>query len=222
MTAVNLRDVKFSYPGDKEKLVLDIPSWSLAAGDQVFLHGPSGGGKSTLLNLLSGILPTSSGEVVVLGHNLDKLSSRSRDRFRAQNVGYVFQQFNLIPYLDAISNIQLARFFAKKPSKRNLTDDIESLLTKLNVDSSDWRKPTANLSIGQQQRVAIARAIINMPRLLIADEPTSALDQENRNKFLSILTSLVSEHEMTLIFVSHDLSLAKNFKHSFGLSEINR
>lgn len=218
---IQLKDVRYSYPDIPEKLVLNINSWSVAAGEQVFVHGPSGGGKSTLLNLLSGMLQAGSGEVSVIGKRLDKISSQQRDRFRAGHIGYIFQQFNLIPYLDAIDNIQLAHQFAKARTSSSLKDDIKSLLTTFHIAPADWQKPVAKLSIGQQQRIAIVRAMINKPELLIADEPTSSLDQNNRDIFMSELMAMVSEQNTTLLFVSHDMSLAKYFNRVDSLADIN-
>lgn len=218
---IQLKNVRYSYPDTPGKLVLNINSWAVAAGEQVFVHGPSGGGKSTLLNLLSGILQADAGEVSVMDQRLDKISSRQRDRFRADHIGYIFQQFNLIPYLDAIDNIQLARQFSKAKTTSSLNDEITSLLSSFHIDQSDWKKSVANLSIGQQQRIAIARAMINKPELLIADEATSSLDQDNRDNFMSELMTMVTKHNTTLIFVSHDLSLAKYFKRIDALAEIN-
>jgi putative ABC transport system ATP-binding protein len=221
--AIQLKDVHFAYPEAPQKNVLDIQNWSVSDREQVFVHGPSGNGKSTLLNLLSGILNASSGEVTVLGERLDKMNARQRDRFRANHIGYIFQQFNLIPYIGAFDNIQLARQFAKKstPSVSALSDEIKSLLSTFHIPQSDWQKPVGKLSIGQQQRIAIARAMINKPEILIADEPTSSLDQKNRDNFMSELMTLVSEHNITLLFVSHDMSLAKYFTRVDALSEIN-
>jgi putative ABC transport system ATP-binding protein len=219
--SIQLKDVRYSYPDMPEKLVLNINNWSVAAGEQVFVHGPSGGGKSTLLNLLSGMLQASTGEVSVIGKRLDKASSQQRDRFRAGHIGYIFQQFNLIPYLDAIDNIQLAHQFAKTRTSSSLKDDIKSLLTTFHIAPGDWQKPVAKLSIGQQQRIAIVRAMINKPELLIADEPTSSLDQHNRDIFMTELTAMVSEHNTTLLFVSHDMSLAKYFNRIDALADIN-
>lgn len=219
---IQLKNVRYSYPDTPEKLVLNINSWAVAAGEQVFIHGPSGSGKSTLLNLLSGMLQADTGEVSVMGQRLDKISSRQRDRFRADHLGYIFQQFNLIPYLDAMDNIELAHQFAQKNSSSSLKDDIKSLLSRFHIDSSDWQKPVAKLSIGQQQRIAIARAMINKPELLIADEPTSSLDQDNRDNFMSELMAMVTEHNTTLLFVSHDMSLAKDFNRIDALAEITK
>lgn len=221
-TAIDLQNVEFAYPEAPDSAVLKIDSWSVLANECVFVQGPSGSGKSTLLNLLSGILLAPHGQVTVLGERLDQLSNRQRDRFRAVHIGYVFQQFNLIPYLDAVDNIQLANQFSHRQNGRVPREEIESLLTTLNIASSDWAKPASKLSIGQQQRVAIARALINKPSLLIADEPTSSLDQKNRDNFMSLLMSLVVSNGITLLFVSHDKSLAQYFKRVDTLSDINK
>lgn len=221
MQAISLAKVRFHYPSQPNTPVLNIPSWSLPQGEQVFVHGASGSGKSTLLSLLSGVLPASEGEVSVLGQSLTQMSSLQRDRFRANHIGYVFQQFNLIPYLNAVENIRLAHQFSEQSNATAIMGSIEALLSKLNIAKGDWSKPANNLSIGQQQRVAIARALINSPELLIADEPTSSLDQPNRDAFMALLRAIVEENKMTLLFVSHDLSLANSFKRVESLSDFN-
>ncbi|MFT6957811.1 MAG: putative ABC transport system ATP-binding protein [Halieaceae bacterium] len=217
--SIELKGVEFCHPGVPQTPILKIPSWQVASGEQVFIHGPSGSGKSTLLNLLSGLLECAQGEISLAGERLDLMNRRQRDRFRANCIGYVFQRFNLIPYLSAIENIELARSFSASP--RATQDAVEPLLEALNVEHAVWDRPTAKLSVGQQQRVAIARALVNRPQVLIADEPTSALDQHNRDNFLSVLMPLIAENNITLIFVSHDLSLAKHFTHIQALSDIN-
>ena len=219
--AIQLKDVHFAYPEAANKRILNIKNWSVSDREQVFVHGPSGGGKSTLLNLLSGVLNANSGEVTVLGERLDKMNARQRDRFRANHIGYIFQQFNLIPYLDAVDNIQLASQFARKNSQSALSGEIKSLLSTFQIPESDWQKPVAKLSIGQQQRIAIARAMINKPELLIADEPTSSVDRDNRDNFMSELMTLASEYNITLLFVSHDMSLANYFGRIDALTAIN-
>jgi putative ABC transport system ATP-binding protein len=217
--SIELKGVKFSHAGAPQIPILEIPDWLVESGHHVFVHGPSGSGKSTLLNLVSGVLECTEGEISVVGERLDLMSRRQRDRFRANHIGYVFQRFNLIPYLSAIENIDLARSFSN--SRRANASAAEPLLETLNVEQSAWNRPTAHLSMGQQQRVAIARALVNRPELLIADEPTSSLDQQNRNNFLSVMMPLISEHNMTLLFVSHDMSLAQHFTQTLALSDIS-
>ena len=220
--AIDLNNVRFHYPEQADKVVLNIPSWSLSAGEHVFVHGPSGGGKSTLLGLLSGLFAPNEGQINILGQRLDQMTSRQRDKFRATYIGYVFQQFNLIPYLNAFDNTLLASQFSQRKKTQNIHDEITKLLTELNITESDWQRPTRNLSIGQQQRIAIARALINKPQLLIADEPTSSLDPVNRDAFMTLLMSIVGDNDMTLVFVSHDLSLSTYFSRIESLNDINR
>lgn len=218
---ISLEDVSFAYPDTPGNTILHIPHWQVNACESVFIHGPSGGGKSTLLNLLSGILQPSSGALTVLGKRLDTLSARQRDQFRANHIGYVFQQFNLIPYLSAIENIRLASYFCK--SKKSVTqNEIESVLHSLELSERLLKTQACKLSIGQQQRVAIARSLINKPELFIADEPTSSLDKKNRDNFMKILLPLVETHKMTLVFVSHDLSLSHYFQRVDELENINQ
>ncbi|GHF00697.1 ABC transporter ATP-binding protein [Thalassotalea profundi] len=219
---IQLSNIRFSYPNHKDTPILNIPSWSMAEGEHCFIHGPSGNGKSTLLNMLSGILLPNEGVVCVLDQHLNNLTSRQRNKFRADNIGYVFQQFNLIPYLDALENIQLASYFSSSLTKSEVSEEMSTLLTSLNIPESDWNKPVRTLSIGQQQRIAIARALINTPKLLIADEPTSALDNINRDSFMTLLMSTVEKNNITLLFVSHDMSLSQYFNRVESLSELNQ
>lgn len=219
--AIELTDIRFYYSDRPENIVLNIPSWSLSTGEQAFVQGPSGGGKSTLLGLLSGMLVPSEGKVTVLGQRLDNMSSRQRDQFRAMHIGYVFQQFNLMPYLNAIDNVLLATQFSNRKNT-SLLNEIKTLFNGLNIPEKEWNRPTRDLSIGQQQRVAIARALINKPQILIADEPTSSLDRENSEAFMRLLMPIVAENRMTLLFVSHDQSLATYFTKVESLNDFNR
>ncbi|MDA0360963.1 MAG: ABC transporter ATP-binding protein [Proteobacteria bacterium] len=219
--AIDLKDVQYSYPSNPGKMVLNIPSWSVPEGDKTFLYGPSGGGKSTLLNALSGLIKT-TGNVTIFGQQLNGLSAKQRDRFRAKNIGFVFQQFNLISYLDALDNIKLASAFGSGRRGKILEEEIKNLLSELNISADEWHEPARNLSIGQQQRIAIARSLINKPQLLIADEPTSSLDHANRDIFMSLLLNIVEEHNITLLLVSHDMSLSTHFSSTVSLNEINR
>lgn len=214
---ITIQDLTFAYA--PHSTVVDIPAWSVATGDQVFLHGPSGSGKSTLLNLLAGILQPTDGYIDILNCKLNELSNSQRDKWRARHMGVVFQQFNLIPYLDAVSNIQLATWLA---GNRHNAERSEQLLLALGIERSLHQQAAAQLSIGQQQRVAIARALINRPELLIVDEPTSALDQRNRDSFMALLLEQVTAHNSTLIFVSHDTALAERFNRVIALHDINQ
>ena len=220
--AINLADIRFHYSDRPEHAVLNIPSWSLSPGDQVLVHGPSGSGKSTLLGLLSGLVTPNHGSLTVLGQSLNSLNDRQRDRFRAAHIGYVFQQFNLLPYLNAIDNILLATRFSVKKNTNIIKEEIKTLFKALNIPENEWNRPIRHLSIGQQQRIAIARALINKPQILIADEPTSSLDQSNRDAFMQLLMPMVTENQMTLLFVSHDQSLSNYFTNIQSLNDFNQ
>lgn len=218
---IDLNQVKFSYSSEPNSHTLNLPSWQVFERESVLLIGSSGSGKSTLLNLLCGLLSPDSGHVLVADHALESLTARQRDAFRATQIGYVAQSFNLIPYLSAIDNIRLTNYFAQTSNANSKDCDIEPLLRELNITQMQSQKPVNRLSTGQQQRVAIARAIVNKPKLLIADEPTSALDQTNRDQFMSILMTTAERHNMTLVFVSHDLSLKRYFQRVDSMSDIN-
>ncbi len=222
---VELRDVRFSYPGRRTVPVLDIAALDVAAGERVFLHGPSGSGKTTLLGLLTGVLVPDGGSVRVLGHDLATMSGAARDRFRAVHLGYVFQMFNLIPYLSVRENITLpcrlsaarrARLGGAKPE-----DVAGTLAQRLELTSLLDEKVTA-LSVGQQQRVAVARALIGAPELVVCDEPTSALDHDRRDRFLELLFASCDDAGSALLFVSHDLTLAPRFSRTIALRDLNR
>lgn len=218
--ALLLRDIKFAYSSD-EKALIDIPFWQLDQGERVFLRGASGAGKSTLLNLLSGMLVVNAGQLEVAGTELKQLKARQRDRFRARHIGVVFQQFNLIPYLSVMDNVLLAASFAG-----GLSDEVKhkarELFAEVNISADLYQQKAMSLSIGQQQRVAIVRALLNSPEILLVDEPTSALDADNRDAFMALLLKVVSEQGASLVFVSHDLSLASYFEKTLELNQINQ
>jgi putative ABC transport system ATP-binding protein len=218
--ALVLRDVKFAYSADSEALI-DIPFWQLVKGERVFLRGASGSGKSTLLNLLSGMLVVDEGQLEVAGTALKKLKARQRDRFRAKHIGVVFQQFNLIPYLSVMDNVLLAASFAGGLSAE-VKQKAHDLFAQVNIPVQLYEQKAMSLSIGQQQRVAIVRALLNSPDILLVDEPTSALDADNRDAFMALLLKVVSEQGTSLVFVSHDLSLAHYFENTLELDDINR
>lgn len=216
---IQLDNLVFSWPRQKTP-VLSIPHWQVERGERVFLHGPSGGGKSTLLNLLAGLLLPQQGRVKILQTELQRLSGRARDRFRAQHIGLVFQQFNLIPYLDVETNILLGAHF--NPARRAACLSPAALLERLALPATLLHQPASQLSVGQQQRVAVARALINAPALIIADEPTSALDSDTRDAFIRLLLDCAGAQNSTLIFVSHDRTLAPYFTRHEQLAQLNQ
>jgi len=212
--AIQLQNLQFSWHLQQAP-VIDIEEWQVAKGEKVFLYGPSGSGKSTLLNLLAGVLTPVSGKIHILDQDLTHLSSRKKDKFRAKNLGLVFQQFNLLPYLSVTENIKLAQYFSPGQDKQLLAE----ISQKLGL-SALLEQKAGDLSIGQQQRVAIARALVNQPQILIADEPTSALDTALRNDFIQLLLSVTQD--TTVVFVSHDQALAEHFDRQQALADINQ
>lgn len=226
--SVDLTDVKFQWRSDLP-VVLDIPAFSIGAGERVFVGGPSGSGKTTLLNLLGGVALPQAGSVSVGDTRLDGLSAPARDKFRADHIGFIFQSFNLVPYLSLTENVTLPCRFSKIRRNRatersgSVVDDARRLLSHmgLDVDSLSGR-PVTDLSIGQQQRVAAARALVGAPVLLIADEPTSSLDEDTRKVFLDLLFDEIDADGQTMIFVSHDRRMESLFDRYIALSDVNR
>ncbi|MEW6163914.1 MAG: ABC transporter ATP-binding protein [Pseudomonadota bacterium] len=221
--AIAIADLTFRWPGQAAPC-LDTPCFAIAAGERVFLHGPSGGGKSTLLGVLGGVAAPERGRVELLGTDLVALSSRARDAFRADHIGFIFQQFNLLPWLSALDNALLPCTFSARRRARagNPRAEAERLLTRLDLVPSLWSKPAAELSVGQQQRVAAARALIGKPEILIADEPTSALDAPRQQAFIDLLLAESAAAGAALLFVSHDARLAAHFDRAVALADINR
>lgn len=218
---VSLSDVRFRWPGQTSDIV-SIDELCLDAGEHLFVRGSSGSGKTTLLNLLCGIHAPSGGTVRLLGTDLARLSSSRRDRFRADHVGVVFQQFNLLPYLSTLENVTLACSFSGRKKQRAtevtaVKETARRLLSDLNLAPELHDASVNKLSVGQQQRVAVARALIGGPEILIADEPTSALDAGNRDRFMDLLFRETEARGCTLIFVSHDPQLAERFDRSIAL-----
>lgn len=197
---------------------MTLPEWTVEKGDRIFLHGPSGSGKTTLLNMLAGVLNADSGDITLLGEDFSSLSSGKRDGFRARHIGVVFQQFNLVPHLSVLKNIELAAYFGG--NKGNVESKAAGLINALKLPVEVLTQSAKSLSVGQQQRVAIARALINEPEILLVDEPTSALDTDARDAFMTLLIDLCKQHHTTLIFVSHDKSLAQYLSSSVSLQSL--
>ena len=220
---INLENVSFKWHKKAASPTLTIEQLAIDEGEHVFLHGPSGSGKSTLLALLAGINVTTSGQLCVLNQNLSALTNAQRDAFRADHIGYIFQNFNLLPYLTPLENVCLGCQFSKKRQQHMLSqaDNLESeaarLLNALGLEAHFHNQNVATLSIGQQQRVAAARAFIGSPELIIADEPTSALDTQNRESFIKLLFEQAKKSNSTLVFVSHDETLKPLFSRTIDL-----
>lgn len=225
-TLLELHDLGFAWPGQAE--LLDIPHFALQSGESLFLKGPSGSGKTTLLGLLGGVQKAGRGSIRLLGTELGSLGAGARDRFRVDHTGYIFQQFNLLPFLSVRQNVELPCHFSKSRAERarqrhgSIDQAAATLLEHLGLKPELLERRADALSIGQQQRVAAARALIGQPELVIADEPTSALDADSREAFIRLLFAECREAGSSLLFVSHDQSLAPLFDRSLSLAELNR
>lgn len=221
---VKIQDVEFSWPNGA--IALSVPEFSIGSGEKLFLQGPSGSGKSTLLGLIAGVFVPTSGEATILGNPFHTMSAGARDHVRADAIGVIFQQFNLVPYLTLVENVLLPCRFSTSRRDRvgatatQRTDKAKELLTRLGLEEEAQGNRTASmLSVGQQQRVAAARALIGSPSLLIVDEPTSALDAQTRNTFIDTLLS--EAKEAAVLFVSHDSTLAEHFGRAIEMDDVN-
>ncbi|WP_442513787.1 ABC transporter ATP-binding protein [Pseudomonas promysalinigenes] len=224
---IELQDLVFAWPGQAP--LLDIPALRLDAGEALFLKGPSGSGKTTLLGLLGGVNRPGQGRIQLLGQDLALLGQGARDRFRVDHTGYIFQQFNLLPFLSVRENVELPCRFSRSRAQRatqrhgSVDQAASELLAHLGLgEPALLARRADSLSIGQQQRVAAARALIGQPELVIADEPTSALDADTREVFIRLLFDECRAAGSSLLFVSHDQSLAPLFYRHLSLAELNR
>ena len=219
-----LNDVRFHWPGD-DGFSLAIDAFTLDYGEKLFMRGPSGSGKSTLLSLICGIVRPDRGSIVIDGTDIAQLSPSRADRLRADKLGIIFQQFNLLPYGSMLQNVLLPLQFSSTRRERataggTAVSEARRLLERLGLQPALHDRGVTRLSIGQQQRVAVARAMIGNPRLIIADEPTSALDADNRDEFLKLLFEEAERASASLILVSHDPALAASFDRQKDIDEI--
>ena len=218
--SLELRNVTKAYrdPSGGRVPVLNVANFQVATGEQVVLVGSSGGGKTTLLNIIAGITSADAGEVIVGGTNIVRLSESARDRFRAERIGYVFQTFNLLPAFTALENVLLGMSFGgRKPDRVHAT----KLLERVGLKHRLHHKPS-QMSVGEQQRTSVARALANTPRLLLADEPTANVDVSNQQTVLQLLRDSCKDHNVSLLLVTHAQEVASQFERVEKLSDFNR
>ena len=218
---IKIDSVRF-YWSKKSNFKIFIQNLEIKKGEKVLLLGESGSGKTTLLSLLCGFLNPLSGTISINGNEINKLSSKSKDEYRADNIGIIFQQFNLLPYAGVIDNILLPLYFSKVRSNSIINPQETALQLckqlRLPNDINDYK--ANRLSVGQQQRVAVARALIGNPSLIIADEPTSSIDSAAQQIFLDLMFEQIYKNESTLLMVSHDKSLSSRFDRLIDINEI--
>lgn len=219
--ALSLTDVSFAWPG-RSGFAVSCPAFTLSRGESVLVLGASGSGKSTLLSLICGIVTPDRGQVHVDGADLGGMRAGVRDRFRAERIGVIFQQFNLLPYARVADNILLPLRFAPERRKRagDAVQQAARLCAALGLPDEVVHMRSGTLSVGQQQRVAVARALIGEPPLIVADEPTSALDADSQDTFLGLLFDQVARAGSSLLMVSHDARLRDRFDRTLRLEDI--
>jgi len=227
-SVIDLTDVQFAWNSGASS-VLNIEKFTVEAGEKIFVEGPSGCGKSTLIGLMAGVSNATAGSVSILDQNLNHLKGAERDSFRANHIGVIFQMFNLLPYLSVIENVTLPCLFSNDRKQKvletaeNQDQEAIRILSRLEMgDSAVLNRPVTELSVGQQQRVAVARALIGRPEIIIADESTSSLDAANRETFIKLLFEECDRNKSSLVFASHDTSLAPLFDRVLSFDQINK
>lgn len=223
--AINIEKLVVDIQGHR---CLDIPSLKVKRGAAILVQGENGSGKTTLLRVISGLIQPVNGKLKVLGEDLNALPPGQKDQFRADHIGFIFQRFNLLPYLPALDNILLPCGFSKTRKAQVLSQgttaqfEAYQLMARLKLeDPSRLRVQTGKLSLGLQQRVAIARALIGQPGLILADEPAASLDSGSRQLVYELLLSICKETNATLICISHDNQGDRGFDQVLSMSDIN-
>ncbi len=218
--SLELRNVKKAYrdPNGDRLEVLNIAEFRLGQGEQVALVGSSGGGKTTLLNVIAGITAADAGSIRIGGVETFGRPESWRDRFRAERIGYVFQTFHLLPAFTALENVLLGMSFRGKRADKQ---QAVKLLDRVGLGHRLHHRPT-HLSVGEQQRVSVARALANTPQLLLADEPTANVDPANQQNVLELLRDSCREHNVSLLLVTHAAEVAGQFSRVDKLADFNR
>jgi len=224
---IAIKNLTYKWPGQEQNL-LEIEELAVKEGERLFLMGASGSGKSTLLSLLGGVIVPQQGSIEILGNDITSLKAADRDEFRANHMGYIFQQFNLVPYLSVLENVTLPCRFSSKRYKQatqktsHPNDEASRLLDQLGLSGKYKNKAVTELSVGQQQRVAAARAVIGSPEIIIADEPTSSLDANAQESFIDLLFKECETQKTSLVFVSHDERFAKLFDRTIEIESLSK
>ena len=210
------------YWSKKSDFKIHVPKFIMEQGEKVLLLGASGSGKTTLLSLICGFLKPISGDIYLNNQRINDLNANKRDQYRSDNIGIIFQQFNLLPYAGVIDNIILPLYFSKTRANnvKNQRETAFNICKSLRLPDSIKDMQASKLSVGQQQRVAVARALIGKPSLIIADEPTSSLDNDAQKNFLELMFKQIQENSSSLLMVSHDTSLSSYFDRVIDINDI--
>ena len=217
LLAISALQKSFRSPDGERKMIVGVPSFDLAAGQQLALRGESGSGKTTFLHLIAGILAADAGSIVIDGHDMAALGESARDRLRAKSIGYIFQTFNLLQGYSCLENVMLGMAFGAGSNRAHAT----AMLERVGLGHRLHHYPR-QLSTGQQQRVAVARALANHPRLVLADEPTGNLDHKNARESLALIRETCRENGAALLLVSHDPGVLATFDDVQDFAALNR
>jgi putative ABC transport system ATP-binding protein len=214
-----VENIKKAYrePSGEWLPILNVPRLELAPGEQVVVRGQSGGGKTTLLNVIAGLATPDEGRIVIQTTDVTRLHEAARDRFRARHIGFVFQTFNLLAGFTALENVLLGMTFTGQQNDPQRATD---LLTRVGLGHRLTHKPAA-LSVGEQQRVAVARALVNRPVLLLADEPTANIDPAHQQQVIDLLREVCRAENVAMLLVTHSDEVARQFERVEHLDRIN-
>lgn len=219
---IKLRNLKMTYH-DNEAVIdaLKIDKIDIKDGKQVVFTGSSGSGKTTLFNLISGLILPTEGNVIIDNKDITELAEVERDLFRANNIGYVFQDFNLFPEFTVMQNVLLPMSFSERYNKKEMKEKAEDILKKVGMENKANQK-VKTLSGGEKQRVAIARSIVNRPKIILADEPTGNLDFKNGIKIMDLLKQVAKDEDATLLVITHNHSQLDMFDEVIDIEKINK
>ena len=219
---IKLKDIRMDYVDNGTKIeALKLKEINIEDGKQVAFIGSSGCGKTTLFNLISGMITPTEGTVDVNDVDLTTLTEVERDLFRANHIGYIFQDFNLFPEFTVLQNVIIPMSFSKRYSKKEMNELAKEILKKVGmIDKINQKVKT--LSGGEKQRVAIARSIVNKPDVILADEPTGNLDYKNGAKIMELITQIAKEEKATLVVITHNNSQLDMFDEVINIEELNQ
>jgi ABC-type lipoprotein export system ATPase subunit len=217
LLSISALQKSFRTPEGERKTIVDVPAFTLAAGQQLALRGESGSGKTTFLHLIAGILAADSGSIHIDGRDMAALGESGRDRLRAESIGYIFQTFNLLQGYSVLENVMLGMAFGRGSDRDHAT----AMLERVGLSHRLQHYPR-QLSTGQQQRVAVARALANHPKLVLADEPTGNLDHRNARDSLALIRETCRENGAALLLVSHDPGVLAAFEDVQDFATLNR
>lgn len=216
---IEIENLRFRYP--RSDFLLDVPQLGIAAGEKVAIVGPSGCGKTTLLNLISGIVVPDSGSVIIDGSPVSSLPDSARRDFRIAEIGMVFQQFELVEYLDVRENILLPFLINSSLKLDSSVRSRAQALAQAMGMGDKLKRRSSRLSQGEQQRVAISRALITQPKLMMADEPTGNLDPKNKLLILDLIFKQAEQNNQTLVVVTHDMGILSDFDRTIDFEQFH-